>query len=359
LITTFADDPEAHPEVPATVNVYVPAARPVTVVVVPVPVEVEPPGFLVRVHVPVAGNPLNTTLPVATVQVGCVAIPGEGAEGVAGCEFITASPEASEMQPDRFVTVKVYVPATRPEIVVTVPVPVEVIPPGFPVTVHVPEEGNPLIATLPVAKEQVGCVIVPTVGDAGVDGCGLITTFPDSAEVHPEVPATVNVYVPAESPVTVVAVPVPVEIIPPGFLVKVHVPVDGKPLNATLPVETVQVGCVTVPVTGGSGIEGGDSTFAETGSETHALSVIDRTSIVCRPAGTPVKVTPACQVPPSRLYSKLPVGAVMFMVPAGSAQVGCVISNVAIAGSGGGSSIVAEADGDMQVLSVVDLTSRV
>jgi len=142
--------------VPATVNVYVPAASPVTVVVVPVPVEVIPPGFLVRVHVPVAGNPFNTTLPVGTVQVGCVTVPGEGAEGVAGCEFITASPEAPEIQPDSFVTVKVYVPATRPDIVVPVPVPVEVTAPGFPVTVQVPEEGNPLIATLPVATVQVG-----------------------------------------------------------------------------------------------------------------------------------------------------------------------------------------------------------
>jgi len=146
---------------------------------------------------------------------------------------------------------------------------------------------------------------------------------------------------------------------PPGSLVRVQVSAAGNPLSTTLPVETLHVGSVIVPATGASGIKGGDSTFAETGSETHALSVVDLTSMVCRPAGTPVKVTPACHVPPSRLYSKLPVGAVMIMVPVGSAQVGWVISNVAAAGSGGGSSIVAEAGGDTQVLSVADLTSRV
>jgi hypothetical protein len=51
------------------------------VLVVPVPVVVIPPGVLVNVHVPVAGKPLKTTLPVATVQVGCVIVPTTGAEG--------------------------------------------------------------------------------------------------------------------------------------------------------------------------------------------------------------------------------------------------------------------------------------
>jgi len=40
------------------------------VVVVPVPVLVVPPGVRVKVHVPVAGKPFKTTLPVATEQVG-------------------------------------------------------------------------------------------------------------------------------------------------------------------------------------------------------------------------------------------------------------------------------------------------
>ena len=46
-----------------------------------------------------------------------------------------------------------------------------VIPPGF--NVQFPD-GNPLKTTLPVAKAQVGCVIVPTVGAAIV--LILITT---------------------------------------------------------------------------------------------------------------------------------------------------------------------------------------
>jgi hypothetical protein len=50
----------------------------------PVPVEVIPPGFLVNVHVPVDGILLNTTLPVASAQVGCVIVPTTGADGVAG-----------------------------------------------------------------------------------------------------------------------------------------------------------------------------------------------------------------------------------------------------------------------------------
>jgi hypothetical protein len=50
--------------------------------------------------------------------------------------------------------------------------------------------------------------------------------------------------------------PVPVEVMPPGFLVNVHVPVGGNPLRATPPVGTVQVGCVTVPVAGVAGVDG-------------------------------------------------------------------------------------------------------
>jgi hypothetical protein len=70
----------------------------------------------------------------------------------------------------------------------------------------------------------------------------LITTLPDATEVHPEALVTMKVYVFAASPDTIVLVPVPVVVVPPGFLVKVQVPEAGKPLNATLPVATVQVG---------------------------------------------------------------------------------------------------------------------
>jgi hypothetical protein len=39
------------------------------------------PGIRVKTHVPVDGNPFNTTLPVGNVQVGCVLVPTDGAAG--------------------------------------------------------------------------------------------------------------------------------------------------------------------------------------------------------------------------------------------------------------------------------------
>ena len=77
--------------------------------------------------------------------------------------------------------------------VVLVPVPVVVVPPGVTVSVHVPVAGNPLNTADPVVTVQVGCVVVPTAGAAGVAGCVLITTFADATEVHPAALATVNV----------------------------------------------------------------------------------------------------------------------------------------------------------------------
>jgi len=72
-----------------------------------------------------------------------------------------------------------------------VPVPVEVVPPGVLVNVQVPVAGNPFKTTLPVAKAQVGWVIVPKTGGVGVTGWVLITTFADAAEVHPTALVTV------------------------------------------------------------------------------------------------------------------------------------------------------------------------
>jgi len=45
--------------------------------------------------------------------------------------------------------------------------------------------GNPLSCTLPVATAQVGWVIAPTVGEAGVTGWALITIFAVGADVQP------------------------------------------------------------------------------------------------------------------------------------------------------------------------------
>ena len=48
---------------------------------------------------------------------------------------------------------------------------------------------------------------------------------------------------------------VPVKVTAPGFLVRVHVPEEGRPLRATLPVGTAQVGWVNVPTTGADGVK--------------------------------------------------------------------------------------------------------
>ena len=66
---------------------------------------VVPPGLLVSVHVPVAGRPFNTTLPVAIAQVGWVMVPTVGAVGDDGCAVITTLAEAGETQPEALVTV--------------------------------------------------------------------------------------------------------------------------------------------------------------------------------------------------------------------------------------------------------------
>ena len=73
-MTTFAVGNEV--QVPSkTVKLYVPVASPEIVVLVPVPVVValEVP-VRVKVQVTDAGKPLNSTLPVATVQEGWVIV---------------------------------------------------------------------------------------------------------------------------------------------------------------------------------------------------------------------------------------------------------------------------------------------
>jgi hypothetical protein len=65
------------------------------------------PGVLVNVQVPVAGRPLNTTLPVAEAQVGCVMVPTVGAVGVAGWALMTTFAEEVETQVEALVTVYV------------------------------------------------------------------------------------------------------------------------------------------------------------------------------------------------------------------------------------------------------------
>jgi hypothetical protein len=52
----------------------------------------------------------------------------------------------------------------------------------------------------------------------------------------------------------VVVIPEPVVVVPPGDLVKVHVPDAGRLFKTTLPVAMSQVGCVIVPRVGAMGV---------------------------------------------------------------------------------------------------------
>jgi len=105
-------------------------------------------------------------------------------------------------------------------------------------TVQLPDDGKPFNTTLPVDTEQLGWVIAPAVGAAGVVGCALIITLVVAAEVHPEALVTLKLYVPVERTGTFVLVPEPVMLT--GLMVQL--PDDGKPFNTTLPVDTEQVG---------------------------------------------------------------------------------------------------------------------
>ena len=63
-----------------------------------VPVPDMAPGFIV--HVPVAGSPFNTTLPVvAEHETGWVIIPTIGAVGAEGGSLIITSAEAADIHP--------------------------------------------------------------------------------------------------------------------------------------------------------------------------------------------------------------------------------------------------------------------
>jgi hypothetical protein len=148
------------------------------------------------------------------------------------------------------------VPGASPVMVVLMPVPVVVVPPGVLVKVQVPVAGKLFNTTLPDGTAQVGCVLVPTVGADGEPGTALITISDDEDEVHPAELVTVKVYVPGASPVMVVLVPDPLVIVPPGVLVKVHVPLPGKLFNPALPVGTAHVGCVIFPALGADGEPG-------------------------------------------------------------------------------------------------------
>ena len=84
--------------------------------------------------------------------------------------------------------------------------------------------------------------MVPTTGAEGVGGWAFITALSDNKEIHPPSFSTEKLYVPCGSEVTVTVVPVPVDVDPPGYRLRVQVPVEGNPLSSTLPVAMAQVG---------------------------------------------------------------------------------------------------------------------
>lgn len=160
FITASADGDEMHPEEFVTVKLCVPAESPVIVVVRVLPAI--PPGLIVQFP---AGRPESATLPVATAHVAWVIVPTTGAGGAPGGELRTTFPDKRDVHPASLVTVKLCVPADSPDMVVDRVLPA--IPTGS--IVQFPA-GSPESTTLPVDDAQVGCVMVPTVGAAGVTG---------------------------------------------------------------------------------------------------------------------------------------------------------------------------------------------
>lgn len=130
LIITSADTADVQPPAFVTVKLYDPGLRPSTVKVVPDALAVILPGKRVRVHVPSAGSPDITTLPVGLSHVGWVMVPGTGGVGVSGCGLIITSCEGSEVHSLVPLTENVYVPGCMPVIVVLTPDPVYVAPSG-------------------------------------------------------------------------------------------------------------------------------------------------------------------------------------------------------------------------------------
>ena len=154
-------------------------------VLVPIPVVDTVPGYRINVQVPDEGNPDNKTLPVDSIHEGAVIVPTVGAGGIDGCAFIRTLPDGEDIHPVELVTAKVYVPDRRVKTVVVLPEPETVTPPGVLVKVQLPVDGRLLKATPPIDIAHVGCVIAPTTGGVGEDGCGVITTSADGGDIHP------------------------------------------------------------------------------------------------------------------------------------------------------------------------------
>jgi hypothetical protein len=98
--------------------------------------------------------------------------------------------------------------------------------------------------------------MVPITGADGEDGTVRITTSGDAWDMQPAELVTENLNVPDERAETIVLIPLPVVVMLPGVRVNVQVPVEGSPLNWTLPVAAEQVAGVTDPTIGADGVTG-------------------------------------------------------------------------------------------------------
>lgn len=86
-------------------------------------------------------------------------------------------------------------------------------------------------------------------------------------------------------------VPVPVAVVPPGLLVKVHVPDDGKPLNTTLPVASLHVGWVIESIVGAAGAPGTTLIVKAKATDVQPLTVVVTSySPAVNPENTPVEL---------------------------------------------------------------------
>ena len=171
---------------------------------------------------------------------------------------------------------------------------------------------------------------MPMTGAGGVTGCTLITTSAEAGEAQPAAFATMNVYVPGGMATTVRVVPVPLIVTLPGIRVRVHVPVAGRPLRATLPVDRAHVGWVMVPTTGAAGVSGcALITTLDDAAETQLRAFV--TVKVYVPGASPVMVVlvpdPVVVCPPGmRVMVQSPEAGRLLSttLPVGNAQVGWV-----------------------------------
>jgi hypothetical protein len=103
IIIMSVEGREIHPASLVILNLYVPGTRFAMVVLIPDP-DIAP-GL--RVHVPVAGSPFKTTLPVGDPhEEGCKTLPTIGALGAGGGELIITFADTFDIQPAVAVTLK-------------------------------------------------------------------------------------------------------------------------------------------------------------------------------------------------------------------------------------------------------------